>query len=866
MPSRAINYRVKSLIPQFIRSAALPRHPTDLRPKRVAMISHSIYTNDNRVRRYAESLAARGDHVDVFAICQSGDTRSEQTINDVDVFHVQHRGAKRAGSKLAYLWPLLRFFLLTSIRLTRRHLQQPYDVVHVHNIPDFLVFAAWYPKLTGVPVILDIHDIVPEFFASKFQTASTGIARKLLLWMERASGAFADRVIIANDLWLDKYARRTGLNGRCTVFINHVDTKLFRCIPRTQRNGQQIVIYPGGLQWHQGLDIALRAFKQVAMDVPAAEFHIYGDGSARESLVRLTHDLGLNNRVRFFQPRAAHEIASIMANADVGVVPKRADSFGDEAYSTKIMEFMAVGVPVIVSSTKVDRYYFNDSIVRFFEPGNPDALAREMVAALRNEELRKRMTAQAFKYVATHCWENRKGDYLRLVDSLCAGRDERRNAVPETTTNAPGPVRRQLIPSSTVLKSVAESLSRLQEWVEAHGYKGYDPGDGLSSWLRPFTMRNLFAERLLQQLIWKSPWNLRPLAGVKPLDSSKGRGFMAWGYLLRFKLTGDSAFRDKAVACLDWLIANTSPNQSGYCWGNHFDFTTRAGRIPAQEPTIVWSGLIGQAFLEAYEQLGDRRYLAVAQSICEWILTLPRQQTPMGSCISYHGRFQSSIHNSNLLGAALLARTWKHTRREKLLSVAGEAMRYSCHHQLPDGAWWYGEQPKYHWIDNFHTGYNLDSIRRYIDATGDDLFQNNLRRGYRYYVETFFEPSGCPRYYHNKTYPVDIQSAAQAIDTLCLLSDEFPGSLDLAADVARWTILNLFDESGYFYYRKYPFVTSRTPYFHWGQATMFKALAHLLLVTAARGEQETEDHEPAEMKYDYASVGSDKSFQPATIR
>jgi glycosyltransferase involved in cell wall biosynthesis len=404
------------------------------------MISHSVYTSDNRVRRYAESLAARGDRVDVFALRQNRDNGNQQTIQGVRVFGVQDRGAKGNRSKLAYLWPLLRFFAVTSIRLTGRHLQQPYDVVHVHNIPDFLVFAAWHLKLTGVPVILDIHDIVPEFFGSKFQVASTGITCRLLLLMERASAAFADRVIIANDLWLEKYARRTGVNDHCTVLINHVDAGLFSYIPRNRQSGRQIVLYPGGLQWHQGLDIALRAFKQVASDLPAVEFHIYGDGSARETLVQLTSDLGLNGRVRFFEPCTAQEIATVMANADLGVVPKRADSFGDEAYSTKIMEFMAVGVPVIVSSTKVDRYYFNDSIVRFFEPGNPDALAREMVALLRDDELRRRMIAQALKYVATHCWENRKGDYLRLVDSLCAATDGEPDAV-LGTANGPGLVR-----------------------------------------------------------------------------------------------------------------------------------------------------------------------------------------------------------------------------------------------------------------------------------------------------------------------------------------------------------------------------------------------------------------------------------------
>jgi hypothetical protein len=387
-------------------------------------------------------------------------------------------------------------------------------------------------------------------------------------------------------------------------------------------------------------------------------------------------------------------------------------------------------------------------------------------------------------------------------------------------------------------ESIELSLGDLQGWVEARDYRGYDPGDGLTSWLRPLTFGNLFAERVLQQLIWKCPWNVRPLVGVKPLDSTKGRGFMAWGYMLRLEATGNTAFRDKAVACLDWLIANKSARYSEYCWGNHFDFASRGGRIPAKEPTIVWSGLIGQAFLEAFEQIGDEKHLAVAESICDWILKLPREHTSDGHCLSYHGCFQSSIHNSNLLGAALLARTWKHTGRAEFLEVAREAVRYSCHRQLPDGAWWYGEEPKYHWIDNFHTGYNLDSIKRYIGTTGDNSFEKNLQNGYHYFVQTFFEPSGCPSYYHNKTYPIDIQCAAQAIDTLCLFSDEFPEGLTLAAKVATWTIGQLQDTAGYFYYRKYPFVTSRTAYFHWGQATMFKALAHLKLVTQARYEHQ----------------------------
>ena len=137
-----------------------------------------------------------------------------------------------------------------------------------------------------------------------------------------------------------------------------------------------------------------------------------------------------NGRVRFFKPRGLREIAAIMAEADLGVVPKRADSFGDEAYSTKIMEFMSVGVPVVISNTKVDRYYFNDSVVRFFESGNAEALAGQMLQLLRNPDLREQMISRGLEYAAQNCWNHRKADYLNLVDLLLGrsgSRAERQN-------------------------------------------------------------------------------------------------------------------------------------------------------------------------------------------------------------------------------------------------------------------------------------------------------------------------------------------------------------------------------------------------------------------------------------------------------
>ena len=375
---------------------------------------------------------------------------------------------------------------------------------------------------------------------------------------------------------------------------------------------------------------------------------------------------------------------------------------------------------------------------------------------------------------------------------------------------------------------IIQSIKKVENWVEHHDYKSYEPFDGLSSFLRLLTFGNLFAERLLQQFVRQSPINLRPLLGVKPQESTKGRGYMAWGYLNMFKITGNQQYRDKAASCLEWLMENKSSGYSKHSWGNHFDFSSRGGKLPKLEPIIVWTSLIGQAFLDAFEVLGDKKYLEVAISICDWILCLPREQTDRGSCLSYVAFGQESIHNSNMLGAAMLARTAKFTGNTTALKVAKEAMEYSCSRQLSDGSWYYGEYSNSHWIDNFHTGYNLDSLKCYIDNTGDKDFEDNLERGFKYFQENFFEEKGRPKYYHNRAYPIDIQCASQAIDTLANFSEYDESSLDLSLKVTKWTIDNMQDKEGYFHYRQYPLIKAKTPMLHWGQATMHKALTHLL--------------------------------------
>jgi glycosyltransferase involved in cell wall biosynthesis len=392
--------------------------------RRVCMVTHSFYESDNRVMRYAQTLAGKGYEVDVFALRRTPDLAKEEVLEGVRVLRIKDRFAKGEQSKTSFLWPILRFFAAASWGVLIRNRRRHYDLIHVHNIPDFMVFAAWHPKLTGARVILDIHDLVPEFFASKFKSSPSSLLVRGLQMMEKLSAAFADHVIIANHLWLNKYTARTATAQKCSVFINNVDERLFRPRERAESNGKFILLFPGGLQWHQGVDIAIRAFAKLRARLPQSEFHIYGDGIMKPELVALAQGMGVAEHIHFFEPLALSEIARVMAEADLGVVPKRADSFGNEAYSTKIMEFMAAGVPVVASSTKVDRFYFDETVLRFFESGNVDALTEAMHEVLVNKGLRQSLRINAKAYARRHCWENSKQDYLQLVDQLLCGKAE----------------------------------------------------------------------------------------------------------------------------------------------------------------------------------------------------------------------------------------------------------------------------------------------------------------------------------------------------------------------------------------------------------------------------------------------------------
>ena len=391
---------------------------------KVCMLSYSFYDADARIKQYAHALVERGDKVDVIALRQLGQP-ARAVRNGVTVYRIQSRKVNERGP-LSYLFRITRFLISAAFYIACRHRSQRYDVIHVHSVPDFLVFAALIPKLLGTPVVLDIHDLLPEFYASKFGVPRDSFVFRCLVFIERMSIAFADHAIIANHLWCERVAQRCGHPEKCSPIRNYPAPALFNSNLRTKRNGKFLITYPGSLNWHQGVDVAIRGFAKVKDKMPDAEFHIYGEGPSKRALIKLADELGLKDRVIFHGLLPTEEIVRVMANTDLAIEPKRVGSpFGNEALSMKIFEFMAVGVPLVVSRTRIHQHYYPDSLVKYYDDDNEEQLAAGILFLRDNPSVREQQIANALKYVRANTWEIEKNRYLGIIDSLTATRNSR---------------------------------------------------------------------------------------------------------------------------------------------------------------------------------------------------------------------------------------------------------------------------------------------------------------------------------------------------------------------------------------------------------------------------------------------------------
>jgi glycosyltransferase involved in cell wall biosynthesis len=381
------------------------------------MVAYSFYETDNRVRRYAESLVKRGEQVDAISLGREGQPCFE-TISGVRVFRIQKRVTDEGGP-FSYLRKLLLFFFRSAWVLTWRHLLARYDLIHVHSVPDFQVFATLVPRLMGARVVLDIHDIVPEFYASKFKVGERSWVFRMLLLAEKLSITYSDHVIISNHLWYTKITGRSVKPEKCTVIINYPDLSIFFPRPRgISSSGQFLMCYPGTLNQHQGVDLAVSAVALLREKAPELKLLIMGRGPDWEKLQNMVKQERLEEQIVMLGLVPIEQVAETMATVDLGVVPKRADSFGDEAFSTKIMEFMAMGVPVVISRTRIDQYYFNENLVQFFESGSAEDLAGKILELVHDSAKRDSLRMHGTDFIRENNWDVKKHAYLDLVDTL----------------------------------------------------------------------------------------------------------------------------------------------------------------------------------------------------------------------------------------------------------------------------------------------------------------------------------------------------------------------------------------------------------------------------------------------------------------
>jgi hypothetical protein len=375
---------------------------------------------------------------------------------------------------------------------------------------------------------------------------------------------------------------------------------------------------------------------------------------------------------------------------------------------------------------------------------------------------------------------------------------------------------------------IQPQLEKLTHRIEREGFKGHDPYDALNSpLLSTFSMGKKWPRIAFIQALKKLPFNLRPLLGVSKGHNPKGIGLFLWGYAKLYKADGNPSHLSTMDHLLDLLEELKSTGYSGNCWGYNFDWQSRAFFVPKYTPTIVNSAFIGHALLDTYLHTGNRRALELALPIKDFILNdLHRTEENGTFCFSYTPLDKTIVHNANLLGASLLIRLNRYAPDENLKDTALRSLAYSMNRQRPDGSWYYADTSIQGWIDSFHTGFNLQGIRYFLDEGCAEEFREAYDKGVTFYAEHFFLPDGTPKYYHDRTWPIDIHSPAQAIVFFSGMGGRYR---ELTDRVLAWTMENMYDPKGYFYFQKRPRFTNRIPYMRWGQAWAFHALTEYLL-------------------------------------
>ena len=395
--------------------------------------------------------------------------------------------------------------------------------------------------------------------------------------------------------------------------------------------------------------------------------------------------------------------------------------------------------------------------------------------------------------------------------------------------------------------SSEQAAKKLLRWCRGESWMGYDPYDGLNSPMaKLWPLRNRFARTALTQVVKRSPINLRPLLGIHKQANPKGLALAARAIMLMSELEGEALppelqddrarptptlgqSRDSLVNDFGLLINKLDDMRSaGFaeaCWGYNFDWQSRAFFAPRGTPNAVCTTFTAAAFFDWHELTGSETALRIGESSCRFLLDrLNRTADGDAFCFSYTPADTAQVHNVNLLAAALLARGYHLTGKVDYRDACERAVAFTLSRQRGDGSWPYGEAASQKWIDGFHTGYAIVSLKNIIGHLGRPEWQGALRAAYEFYEQRFFLADGTPTYYHDGLYPVDVHSAAQAVVTFTEMSELMPAADNLASRTVEWAIRNLQDSAGFFYYQRHRFYTIRTPHMRWAQAWMLYAL------------------------------------------
>jgi len=385
----------------------------------VCMIAYTNYAIDARVRREAETLASHGYRVRCLTT-KNGAARAQFVLNGVEVRELSVQKF-RGKSTLAYISSYLRFLLVSSAACLRLLIAGELDVVHVHNLPDFLAFAGLLPRLAGRRVVLDVHDSVPETFASKF--SDRPIIQKALCFEERLSARVAHKVICVNHPQRDALVARGIPASKTFISMNVPDPTIFK---RPSIEGLPTVpgkyfnlVYHGTMVERLGVDLIIRAVGLLRGRIPGVRLHLWGHGDDLDNFQRLAGELGIGDLV-FFKPKgfALEQLPGQLASMNLGVVGNRRNAATDLMLPVKLMEFVSQGIPAVVPRLKTIEHYFSESMVTYYEPENVESLAHAIYRLYCEPERRSVQVVHAGAFLSEYGWERQGAEFVNFYRQL----------------------------------------------------------------------------------------------------------------------------------------------------------------------------------------------------------------------------------------------------------------------------------------------------------------------------------------------------------------------------------------------------------------------------------------------------------------